>query len=203
MPSVKTVFVDRDGVINQNRNDHVKSWSEFEFIPTAIQGLVELSQAGFQLVVVTNQAIVNRGVVCREVIEDINHQMMEVVASQGGKITACLFCPHRTDENCGCRKPEPGLFFQAHQQFGANLHGDYLVGDHLNDVEAGRRAGCLSGLVLTGRGQDVWNSLPDYLRLNLPVWPDLLAAARWIMAHNTGPVRPFERLAKAQNYKCA
>lgn len=201
--SVKTVFIDRDGVINRNRDDHVKNWSEFEFITTAIQGLVELSQAGFQLIVVTNQSIINRGLVPAEVVENINQQMLGVVAKQGGSIAACLYCPHLPEERCGCRKPEPGLFFQARQKYGAKLRGDYLIGDHLNDIEAGQRAGCVSGLVLTGRGQKSWNTLPDDFRANLPVWTDLLEAARWIIKREVDHFLTVPSLSRPQLAKCS
>ena len=179
---MKTVFIDRDGVINQNRTDHVKNWAEFEFIPTAIQALVSLSQHGFQILVVTNQAVINRGLVRREIVEEINWRMMDIIDRQGGKITACLYCPHRPEENCNCRKPKPGLFYQGRQKYGAALSGDYLIGDHTNDIEAGRKAGCLSGLVLTGRGKEAWNSMPEMLRTELPVWSDISSAASWIIA---------------------
>lgn len=183
MNTTKTVFIDRDGVINQNRPDHVKNWSEFEFIPNAIQGLVELSQAGFRLIVVTNQAVINRGIVPRETVESINKQMMEMVRRHGGQITASLYCPHRPEENCSCRKPAPGLLFQAQQQLGAQLHGDYLIGDHLHDLQAGWQAGCRGGLVLTGRGYDSWLAMPEIYKNDLPIWSNLLEAARWIIAH--------------------
>lgn len=182
---IKTVFIDRDGVINQNRTDHVKCWNEFQFIPAAVQAMVDLSQSGFRLVVVTNQAVINRGMVSRETVEEINARMIATVENQGGSIAACLYCPHRSEENCNCRKPQPGLFYQARQQFGAGLIGDYLIGDHINDIEAGRKAGCLSGLVLTGRGKQAWRDMPDHFRASLPVWSDLQAAARWIIAYES------------------
>lgn len=179
---MKTIFIDRDGVINQNRTDHVKNWNEFEFIPDSIQGLVELSRAGFRLVVITNQAVINRGVVSRETVESINQQMMDIVRQHGGFITASLYCPHRPEEGCSCRKPAPGLLFQAQELLGARLSGDYLIGDHVNDLEAGWKAGCQCGLVLTGRGYESWQNLPNLYKNNLPIWADLLEAARWIIA---------------------
>src|SRR5579859_3809461 len=106
---MSTVFLDRDGVINYNRADHVKSWSEFEFLPGSLQALASLRKANYRVFVVTNQAVINRGIVDQAVVEHIHMQMLEHISRAGGRIEAVLYCPHRPEENCFCRKPLPGL----------------------------------------------------------------------------------------------
>lgn len=149
---MKTVFLDRDGVICENRADHVKNWSEFRFLPGAIEGIVALTAAGCRIVVVTNQAVVRRGQVSAMEVEAIHTQMTQQVAAAGGRIDLVLYCPHRPDEGCNCRKPQPGLLLSAAEQLGVDWRDAYLVGDHWTDIQAGLRTGCRPILVLTGRG---------------------------------------------------
>lgn len=147
------IFLDRDGVINFNRPDHVKSQQEFEFLPGVKQALARLRQADYRVFVVTNQALINRGFLSTQQLDLIHQYMCEEVAQEGGYIQAVLYCPHRPDENCLCRKPRPGLLKQAAQKYGAQSVGNWLIGDHWNDMEAGRLAGCRTMLVLSGRSQ--------------------------------------------------
>jgi histidinol-phosphate phosphatase family protein len=118
---VVDVFVDRDGVINRNRPDHVKSWSDFEFLPGSVEALARLTRHGHRTFIITNQAIVNKGVVAPEVVDSINRRMVEEVARNGGSVEAVLLCPHMPGEGCGCRKPMPGLLLKAAQTLGAVL----------------------------------------------------------------------------------
>ncbi|MEI6045734.1 MAG: HAD-IIIA family hydrolase, partial [Chloroflexota bacterium] len=145
------IFLDRDGVINYNRTDHVKSWEEFEFLPGSIEALVRLKRADYRVFVITNQAIINRGIVTPAELNYIHLRMLEEVSQAGGQIKAVLYCPHRPEEKCGCRKPQPGLIRLAEQEYGAQVGGSWLIGDHLDDLTAGERAGCRTMLVLSGR----------------------------------------------------
>lgn len=149
----RAIFIDRDGVICRNRKDHVKSWEEFFFLPGAQDALVRLSRSDFLVIVITNQAIINRGIVSVEVVEDIHRRMVQEVEAAGGRIDRVLYCPHRSDENCGCRKPQPGLLLRAAQEMGIDLSSSWLIGDAWSDMVAARRAGCGRYLVLTGRGR--------------------------------------------------
>ncbi len=149
----RAVFIDRDGVICRNRKDHVKSWEEFVFLPGTLNALARLSHSDFLVIVITNQAIISRGIVPAEVVEDIHHRMVREVEAAGGRIDRVLYCPHRPDENCGCRKPQPGLLLQAAREMRINLPSSWLIGDALSDMAAARRAGCGRCLVLTGRGR--------------------------------------------------
>jgi D-glycero-D-manno-heptose 1,7-bisphosphate phosphatase len=177
---VRTVFVDRDGVINVNRPDHAKSWDEFEFLPGAIDGLALLTKHGFKVIIVTNQAIVNRGLISQEELNALHDRMVAVIANNGGQVAAVLVCPHRPEDGCRSRKPAPGLLFEAQERYGANLAGAVLIGDDLSDLEAARRAGCHSILVLSGRVSS-WSEkgLPEGC---LAVIPDLRAAASYLTA---------------------
>jgi D-glycero-D-manno-heptose 1,7-bisphosphate phosphatase len=175
---MRTVFVDRDGVINVNRPDHVTSWDQVELLPGALDGLALLTRHGYSVVVITNQAIVNRGIITQAALDDLHARLVQTVERHGGKIVAVLACPHRPDEGCGCRKPAPGLLFRARDEHGASLDGAVLIGDHVTDLEAARRAGCRSILVLTGRTAAASVSLPESCSA---VLADLHEAARHLV----------------------
>ena len=148
------VFLDRDGVINENRVDHVKSWHEFAFLPGALDALRRLATLDWPVVVITNQAAIGRGLVSRETVEEINGRMVAAVRSEGGRIDGVFYCPHRPEEECACRKPEPGLLLQAAEQLGLDLPTSFLVGDAASDVLAAHAADCRAVLVGTGRGAE-------------------------------------------------
>jgi D-glycero-D-manno-heptose 1,7-bisphosphate phosphatase len=148
----RAVFVDRDGVICRNRVDHVKSWEEFVFLPGAVKAMVRLARANLPIIVVTNQAVINRGIISAKVVEDINARMVQAIEAAGGRIDEVLYCPHRPDEQCDCRKPQPGMLLMAAKKWGVDLDQSYLVGDAETDMQAARAVGSRRYLVLTGRG---------------------------------------------------
>jgi len=194
---MRVVFVDRDGVINLNRKDHVKSWEEFVFLPRAVEALAQLTRHGFRTIVVTNQAVVNRGIISREKVDEINARMVAALNAAGAKVEGVFCCPHRPDEGCSCRKPRPGLLLEAARKLGVDLTRSYMVGDTLGDLAAGRLAGCRPVLVLTGRGtsqflsgearhrqgymvsRDLWHAVRRILVLGGLVKPGWLEAARF------------------------
>jgi D-glycero-D-manno-heptose 1,7-bisphosphate phosphatase len=180
------VFIDRDGVINHNRADHVKSWEEFEFLPGVMEALARLTRMGHDVFVITNQAVVNRGVVPREAVEEINRRMVQEIERWGGRVAAVLICPHRPDEGCLCRKPRPGLLIEAQQTYDVDLNESYLIGDFPSDMEAAQKVGCTPILVLTGRGEDALRSLPARRQQEYLVVPDL--------QHAVDLIEPRERL---------
>lgn len=187
VPRAGVVLLDRDGVINANRDDHVTSWAQFRFLPGALEGIALLADRGLKVVVVTNQAIVNRGLVSRAAVDEIHERMLEAIARHGGRVTGVEVCPHRPDEGCGCRKPAPGLVTRAAQRHGFELAASIMVGDHDQDLETARRAGCRSILVLSGR-------TIAYPSQRLPagclaVLPGLLEAARYIAQERWVPLR--------------
>jgi D-glycero-D-manno-heptose 1,7-bisphosphate phosphatase len=181
---MQAVFLDRDGVINENRVDHVKSWSEFRFLPGAIEAIARLSQTGVRVFVVTNQAIINRGLVSRETVDDINRQMVRQLAARGGRIDAVAYCPHRPEDRCYCRKPQPGLLLRLAAGHGVQLTRSALIGDTLSDLQAGAAVGCRSVLVLTGRGHDQLAQTRAARLDRLAVAPDLAAAVEMLLSQS-------------------
>jgi len=179
---VSAIFLDRDGVINANRDTYVTSWSDFQFLPGALDALRILTHHKFRIFVVTNQSIVNQGRITQDQLETIHSRMLRAVNIHGGVIHDIRYCPHRQDEQCGCRKPQPGMLFSLAQDWGINLSQTYLVGDAITDIQAGQTAGCQTLMVLTGRGtEQVRKLLPMGIRSTY-VLRNLLSAAQWILA---------------------
>jgi D-glycero-D-manno-heptose 1,7-bisphosphate phosphatase len=176
-----TMFLDRDGVVNRNRDDYVKCWQEFEFLPGSLEALRLLAKKRVRVVIVTNQSPVGRGIISRETLDAIHRRMTAEVAAHGGRIDAILCCPHAPAAGCGCRKPRPGLIVEAMRRFRVDSRSACFVGDSLSDLKAAQAAGIPFVMVLTGKG------LPPSLRRagsNPPLrWiaPDLEAAARWFL----------------------
>jgi D-glycero-D-manno-heptose 1,7-bisphosphate phosphatase len=182
---VEAVILDRDGVINENRTDHVKTWDEFQFLPGAATAVADLCQAGLRVFVMTNQAIINRGIATRETVDDLNWRMVSEIRRCGGSIEAVACCPHRPDQGCQCRKPQPGLLIDLASRFGIDLTRSLVIGDALTDIEAGLAAGCSAILVLTGRGHEQLAGASASIRHRFGVAPDLCAIARWLLLQRT------------------
>jgi len=181
--SITTVFLDRDGVINQDSPDYIKSWAEFRFIPGSREAIARLTEKEITVIVITNQSAVNRGMVTRKILEQMHDRMRRAVADGGGRIADIFYCPHRPDENCGCRKPKPGLIRAAQRRHSLDLTRTAMVGDSAKDIRTGRAAGCgCSVLVRTGNGKRACRELeaagerPDH------VAADLDRAVSWILA---------------------
>jgi D-glycero-D-manno-heptose 1,7-bisphosphate phosphatase len=130
------VFLDRDGVINENRPDHVKCWDEFRFLQGAPEAIARLSRAGARVFVITNQAIIHNGLATHQAVTTINQRMVQEIRRAGGTILDVAYCPHRADEGCSCRKPSPGLLLRLAQRHGVDLREAVVIGDALTDVEA-------------------------------------------------------------------
>jgi len=149
---VSTIFLDRDGVINENRPDYVKSWSEFHFLPGSREAIARLTQAGHRIVVCTNQAGVARGSMSVETVHEIHRRMVDSISEMGGRIEKIYFCPHGKEEDCACRKPRPGMLLQARDELGLDLCDAVFIGDSITDIRAGLAAGVHTVLVLSGLG---------------------------------------------------
>jgi len=147
------VFLDRDGVINENRDDYVKGWEEIRFLPGVFQALARLAATPFRIGLVTNQSAIGRGILTTEQVEEINRRLVEEIEAHGGRIDGVYYCPHRPDDGCDCRKPRPGLLLRAARELDLELDRSYLIGDAASDVEAAMAAGCRPILVLSGLGQ--------------------------------------------------
>lgn len=171
------IFLDRDGVINENRANYVRHWQDVIFIPQAIAALQAVRHLPHKIIVVTNQSAVGRGILSLEDAAAINQQIIAAIENQGGRIDGVLMCPHHPQANCPCRKPKPGLLLQAAQTYQLDLSQSVMIGDALTDVQAGRTAGVrAAALVLTGRGQ-MQTQLPDAAALHpFPIYPTLQEA---------------------------
>ena len=177
----RAIFLDRDGVINENRPDHVKSLEEFAILPGVLDAVRLLRSAGLPIIVVSNQSAINRGLVSWDTVNAVTRLLRERVTSAGGRLDAVFYCPHLPEEECACRKPRPGLLLQAANELGVELTGSYFVGDGLSDVQAAMAVGAQPLVVLTGRGRDQATLLEKTISAPVPVCNDLLEAARWIL----------------------
>lgn len=179
----KVVFLDRDGVINRDSADYIKSWSEFEFLPGSLEAIRRLTLSGFTTIVITNQSAINRQMISRKELDYMHAMMKTAVRSCGGEIKDIFFCPHIPEDRCDCRKPKPGLIYQARQKYQVDLADTVMIGDSAKDIECARNAGCGQAvLVHTGDGAAAESILkvrkifPDY------VARDLLDAVDWILS---------------------
>ena len=179
----KVIFLDRDGVINYDSPDYVKSWNEFRFMPGSLEALAALTVAGYTLILITNQAGVGRGIIPAAVLEDMHRRLLQAVAEQGGRIFAIFHCPHHPDDNCDCRKPEPGMILQAAAQHHIDTAGTIMIGDNAKDIACGLRAGCgATILVRTGNGPEAQKALAEQGIQPTAVADDLLEAANMILS---------------------
>ena len=195
---MKAVLLDRDGVINADHEGYVTSWSQFHLLPGALEGLRQLTAAGYRLAVVTNQAVVGRGLASAAEVEELNARMVSALAEGGARIDAVLCCPHAPEEGCACRKPQPGLLIEAGRRLGVAPADTCVIGDWVDDIAAARAAGCaVPILVLTGRGR---RALPLAQAAGLGTFlvaRDLLAAAQAIVSWGGDDVVKTQASAEA------
>ena len=149
---MKLIILDRDGTINEDRDDFVKSPDEWVPIPGSLEAIARLNHAGWHTVVATNQSGLARGLFDMATLNAIHAKMNRALGDLGGRIDAVFFCPHGPDDGCTCRKPLPGLLQTIGERYGVSLRETYAVGDSVRDLEAGVAAGCAPHLVRTGKG---------------------------------------------------
>ncbi|BEI45199.1 D-glycero-beta-D-manno-heptose 1,7-bisphosphate 7-phosphatase [Polynucleobacter sp. HIN11] len=184
----KLIILDRDGVINQDRDDYVKSCDEWIPIPNSLEAIALLSQAGYTLTIATNQSGIARGYYSLNELHAMHQKMMDLLKPLSGRIDSIFFCPHTDADHCDCRKPKPGLMQQIANRYlksPANpalpLSNVPLVGDSLRDLLAGTALGASPHLVLTGKGRDVNRAeLPN----NAQIHEDLMGFAQSILAQS-------------------
>jgi D-glycero-D-manno-heptose 1,7-bisphosphate phosphatase len=150
---MKLVILDRDGTINQDSDQYIKSPAEWKPIPGSLEAIARLTQGGWRVAVATNQSGLSRGLFDMSTLNAIHAEMHRAVVQAGGRIDAIFFCPHAADSNCECRKPKPGLLREIASRFGVELEGVPMIGDSLRDVTAAAAAGAQPWLVLTGNGR--------------------------------------------------
>jgi len=174
----KVVFLDRDGTISKDSVNHIKSWEEFHFLPNAKQGLKQLHQHGYNVIIITNQSVIARKMVTLAELDFIHRKMIQEIEAAGGKIKTIYFCPHHPDDGCSCRKPNPGLLLRAIQEHAINPKQSYMVGDRIMDVEVGKVVECKTILIENEQGlSELQHSRmkPDYIA------HDLVDVAQWII----------------------
>ncbi|MBK5109690.1 MAG: HAD-IIIA family hydrolase [Anaerolineales bacterium] len=163
------LFLDRDGVIIDNRQDYVRSWSDVAIYPQALNALVKIKTSQLKIFIITNQSVVGRGLISQATAREINERLVNEIRSSGGRIDGVFMCPHAPDENCSCRKPEPGLILDAASEHSIELKKSILVGDALSDIIAGQSAGITQNvLVRSGRGLaqstlPIASQIPEFL----------------------------------------
>lgn len=151
-PTPRLVILDRDGVINEDSPDYIRSVAQWRPIPGSLEAIVRLNRAGVRVAVASNQSAIGRGLIDVATLEAIHAQMQHRLAQLGGRIDAIFYCPHHPDDHCDCRKPRPGLYQAIGRHFGCRLAGVPMVGDSLRDLQAARAVHGLPVLVLTGNG---------------------------------------------------
>ena len=157
----KLIILDRDGVINEDSDEYVKSVDEWIPIPGSIEAITDLSRAGYQVVIATNQSGLARGYFSESELLAMHQKMIDLVESCGGVISTILFCPHGPDDQCNCRKPEPGMIIELCQKYSASPAETWVIGDSLRDLQAGKAGGCMTALVRTGKGEKTFQTIKE------------------------------------------
>lgn len=180
---MKLIILDRDGVINFDSAQYIKSPAEWKPIPGSLEAIARLNQAGYRVVVATNQSGVGRGLFEMDTLNAIHEKMHQTLIAVGGRIDAIFFCPHAADAGCDCRKPKPGMFKRISECLNVNLAGVPAIGDSLRDLQAAAATGCLPLLVRTGKGEKTVadGNLPEGTRQ----FADLAEAVSWVLSERT------------------
>lgn len=177
------VLLDRDGVINKNRDDHVTRWEDFRFLPRSLEAMAAMRRLGFRLAVVTNQSAVGRGLLTSEALGEIHRRMQAECASRGAAIEAVFACLHTPWDGCDCRKPRPGLFHWAMAALDEPPEACVTIGDSLSDLRAAEAIGLPFVLVRTGHGEETLRRLTPHEHARLLVAGDLWEAYQAIQVY--------------------
>ncbi len=191
-PLRPALFLDRDGVLNRDRDDFVKRLDEFELFPQAVRAVAELSRAGLTVVVVSNQSGIARGLLTLPIARAMTDALRAAVEAEGGRIAGVYLCPHGPQDGCACRKPLPGLLQRAATELNLDLSRSVMVGDSLRDLQAGAAAGCAATLLLLSGKTP---AAPDEPWRGWPAPPtrvaaDLSAGTTWLLERLTGASLP-------------
>jgi D-glycero-D-manno-heptose 1,7-bisphosphate phosphatase len=176
---MKLVILDRDGVINYDSEHFVKSAAEWKAIPGSLEAIAKLNQAGYKVVIATNQSGIGRGLFDMDTLNAMHEKMHRAVQNVGGRIDAIFYCPHSADSNCKCRKPKPGMLERISACFNTELGSVYAIGDSLRDLQAAVSAGARPVLVLTGKGK--FTQAEDEIPEGTLVFTDLAEAVSHIL----------------------
>jgi D-glycero-D-manno-heptose 1,7-bisphosphate phosphatase len=170
---MKLIILDRDGVINEDSDDYIKSPDEWIPIPGSLDAIARLNHAGYTVTIASNQSGIARGYFNLETLAAMNVKMSDMLSQSGGRIDAMFFCPHGPDDGCDCRKPKPGLLTEIGNRFQTSLANVMFVGDNINDIRAARAAGAIPVLVKTGKGEQTAEAIAEDNMNSVPVYTDL------------------------------
>jgi D-glycero-D-manno-heptose 1,7-bisphosphate phosphatase len=185
---MKLVILDRDGTINFDSDEYIKTPDEWRPLPGALEAIARLNHAGWHVAVASNQSGLGRGLFDVEALNAIHAKMHKALSALGGRIDAVFYCPHSPDEGCQCRKPLPGLFEQIGERFNVDLRTTHVVGDTQRDLHAGVVVGCHPHLVLTGKAEVLrGRPLPEDYPPGTRVHHDLAAFADWLVTRAPAP----------------
>lgn len=177
----KLIILDRDGVINQDSDDYIKSVEEWIPIPGSLEAIARLNHAGYRVIVATNQSGLGRGYFDIDTLNAIHNRMQQKLAALGAQIEAIFLCPHTPDTHCRCRKPLPGLLEDIAERLRTDLTGIPMIGDSLKDIQVANAVGASPSLVLTGKGQSAAEKHRDDLT-GIPIYQDLSTAVDALLA---------------------
>ncbi|MGD9592925.1 MAG: D-glycero-beta-D-manno-heptose 1,7-bisphosphate 7-phosphatase [Candidatus Berkiella sp.] len=178
---MKLIILDRDGVINEDSDEYIKSPQEWHPIPGSLEAIALLNQLGYTVSVATNQSGIARGYYSLETLMQIHQKMHNSVNALGGNIDSIFYCPHGPDDNCDCRKPKPGLLHQINSHYGISLENVPVIGDSWRDLQAAIAVKAKPFLVLTGKGLKTQQTHQDSLtKEHIRVFADLLSFANTI-----------------------
>ncbi len=182
------VILDRDGVINEDSDEYIKSIDEWHPIAGSIDAIARLSRHGFKVAVATNQSGLGRGLFTLDDLEAMHHRLCAMVETAGGHIAGIFYCPHTPDDHCDCRKPKTGLIDAIERELSLSAHGAWFIGDAERDLELAHKKGCVPVLVRTGKGKRTEAKIAGDISLqwrDVKIFDDLAAAASALIAAET------------------
>jgi len=183
---VPLIVLDRDGVINEDSDDYIRSLADWRPLPGSLEAIADLSRAGYTVAIATNQSGLGRGYLGLDELEAIHARLCQQVEEEGGLVAGIFYCPHLPEDGCRCRKPATGLLAAMEAELGASPRGSFFIGDSLRDLQAALAYGCRPVLVRTGKGAATLQALQSGQATlagweEIPVYADLATAARAII----------------------
>lgn len=182
---MKLIILDRDGVINEDSDDYIKSTDEWIPIPGSLDAIARLNHAGYSVAIASNQSGIARGYFSLETLAAMNVKMNDMLSSLGGRVDAMFFCPHGPKDGCDCRKPGPGMLTEISNRFQTGLGDVLFVGDNINDIKAAQAAGAKPVIVRTGKGAQTANIIAENNMSNIPVYDDLAGVVSSILENHS------------------
>jgi len=176
------IILDRDGVINYDSDDYIKSVDEFVLIPGSLEAIARLNQAGFKVAIATNQSGISRSYYTLDTLHAMHDKLAKLLLEHGGKIDKIYFCPHGPNEQCACRKPLPGMLQQAMNELESDPSDTIMIGDSIKDLAAAKAACITAMLVKTGKGERSLAKIKsEQIYTAIPIYADLRAATNAIL----------------------